>query len=181
MKTHISSTAGTFVYEKNFGINSLVRIGLGLYGMWPSLVISHEQSANGIKLMPVMRWVTHVAQVKTVPKDYPIGYGLTYVTPKETKIAVIPQGYSDGHDRGLSNCGEVLIRGTRCKVLGRVAMNMFVVDVSHLDVVKSEDEVVLLGSQKNEKISAEEIAEKINTINYEVTTRVSSLLPRIVV
>lgn len=180
--THMSNTAGTLVYESvNNNLNHLVRIGLGLYGMWPSVAISEQLVACGIVLKPVMRWVTHVAQVKTVPKGYSIGYALTYITQKETKIAVIPQGYSDGYDRGLSNCGEVLIRGTRCKVLGRVAMNMFVVDVSHLDVVKSEDEVVLLGSQKNETISAEEIAEKINTINYEVTTRVSSLLPRVVV
>jgi len=93
---------------------------------------------------------------------------------------VIPQGYSDGYDRGLSNCGEVLIRGARCKVLGRVAMNMFVVDVSHLEDAKAEDEVVLLGSQGKDRITAEEIASKIGTINYEITTRVLATLPRVV-
>ena len=94
---------------------------------------------------------------------------------------MIPQGYADGFDRKLSNKGEVLIRGTRCKILGRVAMNMCVVDVSHLPNVKIEDEVVILGSQGGEQISAEEMAEKIDTINYEITTRISALLPRIIV
>ena len=93
---------------------------------------------------------------------------------------MIPIGYADGYDRGLSNKGEVLIGGTRCKILGRVAMNMFVVDVNHLKSVFAEDEVVLIGKQGNQEIAAEEIAQKIDTINYEITTRLSSLLPRMV-
>ena len=106
---------------------------------------------------------------------------MTYITSKRTKIAIIPQGYADGFGREFSNKGEVLIGGTRCKVLGRVAMNMFVVDVSHLKKVKEEDEVVLLGKQMKEEITAEEMAEKTNTINYEITTRISPFLPRIVI
>ena len=100
------------------------------------------------------------------------------MTKKDTKIAVIPQGYSDGYSRALSSKGEVLIHGTRCRVLGRVAMNMFVVDVSHVADVTLEDEVVLLGTQGDAEITAEEIGEKSGTINYEVTTRVSPLLER---
>ena len=113
-------------------------------------------------LKPALKWVTHVAQVKNLPANYPIGYGLTYITKKPTKIAVIPQGYADGLDRGLSNKGEVLIGGTRCKILGRIAMNMFVTDVSHLPKVKVEDEVVIIGTQGKQQITAEEIAEKID-------------------
>lgn len=176
--THISSTAGTLVYEKTWQHNSLVRIGLGLYGMWPSEHVRNQyQSQIGLK--PVMRWITKVAQVKQVPAGFSIGYGLTYVTEKPMTIAVIPQGYSDGYDRGLSGKGEVLIRGTRCPILGRIAMNMFVVDVTHLADIKPEEEVVLLGNHGKERISAEEIAAKIDTINYEITTRISSLLPRL--
>lgn len=177
--THISSTGGILVHEKREEKNTLARLGIGLYGMWPSAKVQKKFEPDGIYLKPLLTWLTKVAQIKTVPERYPIGYNLTYVTTKPTKIAVVPQGYSDGYDRKLSNQGEVLIRGRRCKVLGRIAMNMFVVDVSHLNVVKAEDEVVLLGTQGSETITAEEIAEKVGTINYEITTRLSPLLPRI--
>ena len=177
LQTHISATSGLLSYEKGKGINSLIRIGIGAYGMWPSehLKVLYK---NKITLMPALAWKTKIAQIKTLPKGSTIGYGLTYKTKKETKIAVVPQGYADGYDRGLSNKGEVLIKGTRCKILGRVSMNMFVVDVSHLNKVQPEDEVVILGRQGKEEIPAEELAKKLGTINYEVTTRISSLLPR---
>ncbi len=180
IKTHMSASSGIMVYEKNEGISDFVRPGLGMYGMWPSIDLEKRFENENFLLKPVLRWVTHVAQVKILPAGHSIGYGLTYVTSKPTKIAIIPQGYSDGYDRGLSNKGEVLIGGTRCPVLGRVAMNMFAVDVTHLENVKTEDEVVLLGFQGEENISAEEIAEKIETINYEITTRISPLLPRVI-
>jgi alanine racemase len=149
--------------------------------MWPSNDLKERMESEKFFLKPVMRWVTHIAQVKTVPENYTIGYGLTHVTERITKIAVIPQGYSDGYDRGFSNNGEVLVGGRRCAILGRVAMNMFVVDVSHLGGVKVEDKVVLLGKQGEEEITAEELADRIGTINYEITTRVCPLLERVVV
>lgn len=179
-QTHLSSTAATLVYEKNLGLQSMVRIGIGLYGLWPSENVRESFEKQGVSLKPVMRWISHVAQVKKVPSGFSIGYGLTYVSSRPMSIAVIPQGYSDGYDRGLSSKGEVLIRGMRCPVIGRVAMNMFVVDVTHIPDVKVEDEVVLLGSQGNEKISAEEIGQNIGTINYEVVARISPLLPKVV-
>lgn len=180
LQTHISATAGLLVYEKNNGINPIIRLGIGVYGMWPSenLKLLYK---NKMELKPVLTWKTKIAQIKILPKGRTIGYGLTYKTKKETKIAVIPQGYADGFDRGFSNNGEVVVRGAKCKILGRVMMNMFVVDVSHLAKVKIEDEVVILGHQDGEEISAEEMAKRINTVNYEITTRISSLLPRIVV
>lgn len=179
MHTHISATSGVLAYEKWRGFHNIVRIGIGLYGMWPSIDLE-KMWQRKIKLMPVMRFVTHVAQVKELEKGESIGYGLSYITDKKTKIAVIPQGYSNGVSRVSSNNGEVLIGGKRCKILGRVAMNMFVVDISDLKNVKPEDEVVILGSQKGDEITAEEIGKKTQTINYEVTTRISPLLPRIV-
>jgi len=180
IETHISATSGLLVYEKDLGINSLIRLGIGVYGLWPSPDIK-KMYKNKIELKPVLSWKTKVVQVKILPKGSTVGYGLTYKTKKKTKIAIIPQGYADGFDRGLSNKGEVLIRGTRCKVLGRISMNMFAVDVNHLNKVKSEDEVVILGMQGREEITAEEIAKKLDTINYEITTRISSLLPRVIV
>ena len=180
LKTHMSASSGVMVWENVEGKSNLIRPGISLYGMWPSEELRARLENENFKLKPVLRWVSHVAQVKILPENHSVGYGLTYITSKPTKIAVIPQGYSDGYDRGLSNVGEVLIGGTRCPVLGRIAMNMFVVDVDHLENVKVEDEVVLLGKQGNEEITAEEIAAHLGTINYEITTRISPLLPRFI-
>jgi alanine racemase len=190
IKTHISSTAGTIVYEKDENHNDFVRVGIGLYGMWPSNPVKQQFETKGIELRPTLRWVSHIAQVKEVEPNFPIAYGLTHITKHKTKIAIIPQGYSDGWSRGLSNRGEVLIRGERCKVLGRIMMNMFVVDVTHVPEVASEEEVVLLGYQETQSITAEEIAAKLtfegdsgsrlSSINYEITTNISQNLLRII-
>lgn len=179
INTHISATSGILVYEKSDGVNNIVRLGIGLYGMWPSEHLAFLNKKK-IFLKPALKWVTHIAQIKILPTGYPIGYGLTYITKKSTKIAVIPQGYADGLSRTLSNNGEVLIRGKKAKILGRVAMNMIVVDVSHIKDVAPEDEVVILGEQGKNKITAEDIAKRLGTINYEITTHISALLPRII-
>ena len=178
IKTHMSATSGLLTLDTKLS-TSLVRLGLGLYGMWPSEALEKEWGGK-LTLTPVMRWVSHIAQVKKLPKGFAVGYGCTYITKRPSTIAVIPQGYSDGFDRGLSNCGTVLIHGMRAPIIGRVAMNIIVADVTHIPNVRAEDEVVLLGSQKKERITAEEIAKKLDTINYEITTRTSPLLPRIV-
>jgi len=179
IKTHISATSGILVYEKGNNLHNIVRLGIGLYGMWPSEHLEYLNKKR-ISLKPILKWVTHVAQVKIIPANYPIGYGLTYITKKATKIAVIPQGYFDGLTRSLSNNGEFLIRGKKAKIIGRIAMNMTVVDVSNIKDVKTDDEVVILGSQGKSKITAEDMAKKMDTINYEVTTKISALLPRII-
>lgn len=180
INTHISATSGILVYEKGNTLHNIVRLGIGLYGMWPS---EHLEYLNKKKIIlkPVLKWVTHVAQIKNIPANHPIGYGLTYITKKITKIAVIPQGYSDGLSRTLSNNGEVLIKGKKAKILGRVAMNMIVVDISNIKDVVPEDEVVILGKQGKNEITAEQIAKESGTINYEITTRISALLPRVIV
>jgi alanine racemase len=186
INTHISATSGILVYEKGENIHSIVRLGIGLYGMWPSDHLEYLNKKN-IVLKPVLRWITHIAQIKIVPANYPIGYGLTYITKKATKIAVIPQGYFDGLTRSLSNSGQFIIKGKKVNIIGRVAMNMTVVDVSNIKDVKSDDEVVILGNQSISnkksitKITTEDIAKKMGTINYEVTTKISALLPRIIV
>lgn len=180
LQTHISATSGLLVYEKNLGINNIIRLGIGAYGMWPSEHLMNINK-NKIILKPVLSWKTKVAQIKILPKGRTIGYGLTYKTKKKTKVAIIPQGYADGFDRNFSNNGFVLIGGARCKILGRVSMNMFVVDVNHLNKVKSEDEVVILGKQGAEEITAEEMAKRINTINYEIAARISAFLPRVII
>ena len=180
LDTHISATSGILIHDKGFGLNSIVRLGIGLYGMWPAEHIQKMYKGQ-IDLKSILTWKTKVAQVKTLEKGASIGYGLTYITPKEMKVAVIPQGYADGLDRRMSSNGEVLIQGKRCKILGRIMMNMFVVDVNHIKNLKEREEVVILGQQGKEEIRAEEIAENIGTINYEITTHISSLLPKIIV
>ncbi|MCE9585209.1 alanine racemase [Candidatus Nomurabacteria bacterium] len=175
LQNHISATSGILVHEMKVN-NPLVRIGIGAYGLWPA---EHLKEYSKINLKPILTWKTKVAQIKILPKGYTIGYGLTYKTKKETKVAIIPQGYGDGLDRRLSNKGEFLINDKRCKILGRVMMNMCVVDISHLPKIKVEDEVVILGRQGKEYITAEEIANKMGTINYEITTHISALLPRV--
>jgi len=173
---HLSSTSGLMTYEQEGSGSNLVRLGIGLYGLYPSASLADSYAS--LDLTPSMKWVSHLAQVKTLPAGHPVGYGLTYFSNRPLKIGIVPQGYSDGYDRGLSNVGKVLIDGKRCRVLGRVAMNMFAVDLSNVPEAMQEDEVVLLGAQGEERVTAEEIAEKIDTINYEITTRVSPLLPR---
>ena len=179
INTHISATSGVLAYESSNAVNPLVRIGIGAYGLWPSEHLEYQHRRK-VRFEPVLSWKTHIAQVKTLPAGRTIGYGLTYMTQKATKIALIPQGYADGYPRALSNVGHVLIGGKKCPIRGRVSMNMFVVDVSKVSNVTEGDEVVLLGSQGRAHISAEELGVLAGSINYEVVTRISPLLPRVV-
>ncbi|MBU1033073.1 MAG: alanine racemase [Patescibacteria group bacterium] len=176
---HAACSAATVLFPETYF--NLVRLGISMYGLWSSketLAVAKEKG-RVLDLKPVMTWKTVVAQIKDVKKGTPISYGMTERVARDSKIAVLPVGYWDGYDRGLSGCGTVLIRGQRCKVMGRVCMNMCMVDVTDLSDVAVEDEVVLLGTQDGESVSAEELAEKLGTINYEVVTRINPLIPRI--
>jgi alanine racemase len=176
LTSHISATSGLMTLEASQP-RHLVRIGIGAYGMYPSGPLARTHGELGLR--PVLSWVSHLAQVKTLPPKHPVGYGLTYVTAKSQKIGIVPQGYSDGFDRGLSNSGEVLVRGVRCPVIGRIAMNMFAVDLTGAPEARRDDEVVLIGRQGELEIAAEDLAAKLGTINYEITSRISPLLPRV--
>lgn len=151
----------------------MIRPGIISYGLWPSDQVSHQ-----IDVKPVMEWKAEVIYVKEVPAGTGISYGKTYVTEEKTKVATLPLGYADGYSRHLSNKGQVLIKGQRADVIGRVCMDQFMVDVSHIDDINVGDEVVLLGKQGDDFISAEEMAEWIGTINYEVVCDVSKRVPR---
>ncbi|NMD01039.1 MAG: alanine racemase [Bacteroidales bacterium] len=178
---HASASAGALLYpETHFG---MVRIGFGIYGWWMSTEtrVMLMAKKRDIVLEPVMTWKSIVAQIKDINKGESVGYGQTWFASRKTKIAIIPVGYSDGFDRKLSNVGRVIIRGKYAPVIGRIAMNMFVVDITDIGNVKLEDEVCLLGNMSGLKISADEIAKKIGTINYEVVARINPLIPRIIV
>jgi alanine racemase len=166
---HCCNSAGAMVLpEAHF---EAVRPGLSLYGMNP-----FDYGPPPLPLRPVLTLKSRVVRLRTLPAGSAIGYGCTYVTPEAMRVALAPVGYGDGYHRLLSHRAQVLVGGRRAAVLGRVSMDQIVVDVSHIPEVKMEDEVVLIGSQGKETISAEEVAVWAQTINYEVTT---SLLPRL--
>ena len=178
---HTACSAAVILFPETYF--DMVRLGISMYGLWPSkeTFVSAQEKDRKIKIEPALTWKTKVAQIKKIKAGTPISYGLTEKASSDSKIAVLPIGYWDGYDRKLSGIANVLIKGKRCKVLGRVCMNMIMVDVSHLSDVKLEDEVVLLGKQGSEEITADELAQKIGTINYEVVTRINPLIPRIVI
>jgi alanine racemase len=178
---HIACTAATLVFPETH--RQLVRLGIGLYGLWPSreTMLSLAERGRRFGLAPVLAWKTRVAQVKTVAAGSYVGYGCTYRTTRKSRIAVLPVGYYEGYDRKLSNTAHVLIRGRRAPIRGRVCMNLCMADVTDIPGVKLEDEVVLLGAQGRERITAEQLAAWIGTINYEVVTRINHALPRVIV
>ena len=161
----------------------LIRLGVSMYGFWSSKETRAVAQSlhDGIELKPAMTWKTVIAQVKDVPAGTAISYGLTEKVSRQSKIAVLPIGYWDGYDRGLSSVGTILVHGIRCKIIGRICMNMCMVDVTDVPDPKPGDEVVLLGSQESDIISADDVAAKIGTINYEVVTRINPLIPRVVI
>ena len=159
---HIANSGGTLYFPP--GRCDMVRCGISLYGYYPE---GRDGGADD-GLHPVMRFSTRVIAVKDVPAGSGVSYGHTFVTPRKTRLAVLPVGYEDGFSRRLSNCGEVLIGGRRAPVRGRVCMNLCMVDVTDIGGVATGDEAVLLGRQGQEVITADEIAAHIDTISYEV-------------
>ncbi len=178
---HCACSAAIILYPQTH--QTLVRAGISLYGLWSSeLVENTVRRLNlGCDLQPVLTWKSRVTQIKTVHMGTPIGYGLTEVMKRSGRLAVIPVGYFDGYDRLLSSKGEVLIKGTRCKVMGRICMNMMMVDVSQVPQLEKEDEVILLGTDGRHRVTAEDHARLCQTIPYEVLTRINSALPRVIV
>ncbi|TAK04652.1 alanine racemase [Patescibacteria group bacterium] len=162
---------------------ALARVGVSLYGLWPSkeTLVSARAAGRPLDLRTALTWKTTVAQVKTVKAGTPVSYGLTERMPRSGKVAVLPVGYWDGYDRGLSSVATTLVRGRAAKVLGRVCMNMMMVDVSGIPGVRMGDEAVLIGRQGRGEVRVEHLAAKIGTINYEVVTRINPTLPRLLV
>lgn len=183
---HIAATGG-MVSGRNPRWCTMVRIGLGLYGYLPDGKAQGAQRTSTIALKPVMTWKTIVGEVKRVEKGEGIGYDLTERLRRDSDVAILPIGYWHGFDRGLSSIGEVLVRGRRAKVLGRVSMDMTAVDVTDINrAAKSQksnvtvgDEAVLIGRQGREFIGAGEVAATIGTTAYEILTRLNPLIRRI--
>jgi alanine racemase len=175
---HAAATSGALLYpETGF---SMVRIGIGAYGIWPSreTQLAARERGRLVALSPVLTWKTRVAQIKNVNAGEYVGYGLTYRASRPMRLVVVPVGYYDGYDRKLSNSGRALIQGQLVSVVGRVAMNMFMLDVTDVGA-DLDDEVVLIGRQKEAEIRVEEMSERAGTIPYETLSRINPILPRI--
>lgn len=176
---HTASSAALLTHKETYF--SLVRLGISLYGLWPfDNTNTKHRVFSIVGLKPVLMWKTRIAQIKEIQKGETVGYDRTWVAKRKTKIAILPVGYYDGYDRRLSNGGEVLISGKRVKIIGRVCMNMMMADITDI-LAKENDEVVLIGKSGKEEITADVMARKINSINYEIVSRINPLLPRIIV
>ena len=219
---HAAASGGTLLFPQSH--LQMVRVGMGMYGYWPSqeakmhcslpaklkiknekvnpvrepargiepstrieppdVAASHGTLSNGVKvfeLKPVLTWKTIISEVKDIPKGSYVGYDFTERVHRKTKIAVLPIGYWHGYDRGLSSIGDVLVRSVRARVLGRISMDMIVVDVTNAPEAQVGDEVVLIGKQGKEEIWADELAKKIGTSPYEFLTRINPLIRRVIV
>ena len=182
-KLHTACSAAALLFpETRF---QMVRLGISQYGFWPSRETRLSFQLHGAEptasLEPVLTWKTRVGQVKWIPEGSFVGYGCSYQVTRRSRLAILPIGYSDGYDRQLSNRGHVLIRGRRAPIRGRICMNLMMVDVTDIPDVMPEDEVVLLGRQGDQQILAEDLAQLIGTIHYEVVARLSAELQRLVV
>lgn len=162
---HIANSGAALYFPKT--CCDMVRLGISLYGYYPDGA-KGAQLAKENKLAPAMSFSTQVVQIKTVPAATGISYGHTFITAKETKIAVLPVGYADGFLRSLSNRAQVLIKGQRARIIGRICMNLCMADISEIPGVETGDPVVILGSQGAETITADDIAQWMGTISYEV-------------
>lgn len=171
---HCSNSAG--IVEMPQANMELVRAGITLYGLWPS----DEVARDIIPLRPLLSLKSHISYLKSLPKGRSVSYGGTYTAETDRVVATIPVGYGDGYPRSLSNKGQVLIRGKRCPILGRVCMDQFMVDVTELPDAAIGDEVTLIGRDKEEEITAEELGSLSGRFNYELVCDLSSRrIPRV--
>lgn len=168
-----AANSATIIDLPHMALN-MVRPGIMMYGLRPS----HEVDQD-FTLKPALSWKAKIVYLKEVPPGTGISYGATYITEDKAKIATIPMGYADGYSRLLSNKGEVLVNGQRAPIRGRVCMDQFMVEVTHIDDVEIGDEVVLIGKQGDAEFSATEMADIIGTINYEITCDITKRVPRI--
>jgi alanine racemase len=171
---HMSNTAAAIAFPE-FSAD-MIRLGIGLYGLYPS---AHIKQLNLVKLTPVLSLKARISYVKTMlTEPLTISYGAAYIANQGEVIATLPVGYADGYSRALSNCGFVLHRGRRVPVVGRITMDQIMVSLGD-GGGKQGDEIVIYGRQKEAEISVDEVAEMLDTINYEVVSTLSHRIPRL--
>ncbi len=175
---HAAATGGTLIFPEAY--YDLVRVGIGFYGLWPSQETEAVYKEK-ILLEPILSWKTVVSEVKELKEAGRVGYDFTESVSAGTRLAVCPVGYWHGYPRALSSVGQVLVRGKKARVVGRVSMDMIVIDVSKTKNVKAGDVVTLIGRDGKEEIGAHELAELAGTINYELVTRLNPLIKRVLI
>jgi alanine racemase len=172
-KAHVLQSAGTLAFNET--PHEIVRAGVMLYGVSP---LPEFQSV----LKPALSWKTQIALIRDMPAGHGISYGRTFITPRDMRVATLSAGYADGYPRHASNRdAAVLVRGKRCPLLGRVTMDLMMIDVSNIAGATVGDEAVLMGRQGSEEISCEELAERAGSITWEIITRIGSRVRRVYV
>lgn len=174
-KAHVLQSAGVLGFAEPAGVFDIVRAGIVLYGISPVSEFQHL-------LKPVMKWKTRISLVRDMPKGSSISYGRTFISPRKMRVATLSAGYADGYPWHLSNRdAAVLVRGRRCAILGRVTMDLMMIDVSEIENPQVGDEVVLMGRDGREEISCTELAKRAGTIPWEIITRIGARVRRVYV
>lgn len=171
---HAANSAGVFQFQDaNY---NLVRCGISIYGYYPSLYIKEQAK---IELSPVLQWESRIAYVKSICSGETVSYGRAYTANGNIRVATLPVGYADGYPRILSNKSSVLVCGKRAPVIGRVCMDQLMIDITNIPDANMGSEVVLIGEQGSEQITADELAHLSGTISYEILTSISDRVPKI--
>ncbi len=166
--------ASTIAMERNDMHLDMIRPGIALFGYTPEI-----RQQNKLTLKPVMALKSNILLVRELPPNTPVGYGGSYVTSDDEKIAIVPVGHGDGYKRALSNKGEVLVNGQRARIAGEISLDQMMIDVTHINDVRNGDEVVLMGEQGGDAISARDIADKVDSIVDEVLSSLMERVPRV--
>lgn len=173
VKIHLSNDAG---FIKHGLFYDVIRSGICLYGIYPS---SYIQENYNIGLETAFSWMSKISHIKEIQTGESISYGRKFIADKNMKIGTVAIGYADGYKRAISNIGEVLVGGKRAKILGNITMDQFMIDITEIENVKIDDDVVLIGKQGEEEITVYEMAKWSNTISYEIITSISKRVVRI--
>ena len=169
---HMAASAASLLYPETH--LDFIRLGISLYGLYSA----PRKDKEKIKLLPVLSWKTLVAQIKIIKKGETVGYGRTWIAKKTSRIAVLPIGYADGYSRRFGNNAKVIINGQYAPIVGRICMNMCMIDVTKIKNFKVEDEVIIIGQAGKKEIAVEELAKLDGTINYEIVARLNPLINR---
>ncbi len=179
---HSAASASALLFDD--ARMDMVRVGISLYGLWPSIETKLSMTLLNRPeaiLKPVLSLKSQIQHIQEIPTGSYIGYGKTYKTNYPSRVGVVPMGYYEGIDRKLSNNGYFLVNGQRAKILGRICMNMTMIDITHIPNANIGDEVVIIGNSGNENLTAEDISQWANTINYETVTKILPHFPRTIV
>lgn len=173
---HLAASAAAMLYPATR--YDLTRIGIALYGLWPSEAVRTAANGDGLELQPALSFLSHLAAVRDVAAGAPIGYGCTFHAPRAMRIGILPLGYADGIPRLLSNRGAFVVDGARCPIIGRIAMNATFLDLTPAPQAHAGTSVTLIGSDGQASVTADEWAQWSETINYEIVARLPVGLPR---